>query len=72
MTDTYLPISLGQFNLYAHPEIQLWSHAVIQDAETTSDDTLKGTVRIFNNDGRLIGEIDRPDNASCKGRCDAS
>ncbi len=57
MTDTYLPMSLGQFNLYAHPETELWSHAILQNAEKTSGDTLKGTVRIFNNEGKLIGEM---------------
>ena len=57
MTDTYLPMSLGQFNLYGRPEPEMWSHAVMQDMEKTSDDTLKGMLRIFNNDGRLIGEI---------------
>ena len=56
-SDTYLPMSLGQFDLYSRPETELWSHVVLHDMEKTSSDTLKGTVRIIGDDGKLIGEM---------------
>ncbi|HET9914273.1 MAG TPA: acyltransferase domain-containing protein, partial [Anaerolineales bacterium] len=56
-SETYLPMGLGYFCLYSHPETEVWSHVHLQDMEKQSGDTLKGNVRLYNSSGQLIAEI---------------
>lgn len=54
-SDTYLPMSLGQVQVYGRPGEQIWSHIVIHP--TDNQDTLNGDVRLFDDDGRVIADL---------------
>ena len=56
--DTYLPWSIGAFHLYDDPGTELWSHVSLQNTDRGSSDTLKGTIRLINNSGDLVGAFD--------------
>lgn len=56
-SEAFLPLSIGRFHLYSRPELEVWSHVQLLDPKDPSDDTLKGTVRVYGSAGQLIAEM---------------
>lgn len=55
---TYLLIGIDRFQLYRTPGIRLWNHTVLDQSETLNNETFTGYIRLFDQDGQLVAEIE--------------
>ena len=54
----YLPRGLTRMRVYAKPGSKIWVHARLQPTPAHEAETLNGTVRLLDEDGRVIAEIE--------------
>ena len=57
-TNSYLPIGVRRFRLMDPPGETLWAQAILKNGSPGLSETLNGDIRIFNDSGRVIAEID--------------
>jgi acyl transferase domain-containing protein len=53
----YMPMGLESFTLFRKAGNEIWSHVTVQPAEDEKQDTLTGSIRVFDQDGGLIAEL---------------
>ncbi|MBC6435614.1 type I polyketide synthase [Nostoc sp. HG1] len=56
--DTYLPVGLDNLRVYRRPESQLWIHGQIRPQDSSNQETRIGDLRLFDDAGQLIAEIE--------------
>ena len=56
--DLYMPIGLDSLRLYGQPGTYLWSHLIRRSADGSQQETLTGDLRLFDQNGHIIAEID--------------
>jgi acyl transferase domain-containing protein/acyl carrier protein len=54
----FLLIGLDRFQLYRAPDATLWNHTVLHQKIGTHNESFTGSVRIFNETGDLVAEIE--------------
>ncbi|GHO83339.1 type I polyketide synthase [Dictyobacter formicarum] len=55
-TDLYLPTGIRSFQLHQPLHTSVWSHAQLTTEATPATDVIEGTVRILDDQGRLLAE----------------
>jgi len=55
--DVYLPTRIDQIRVYGRPGARLWSHARLCPDVEENTETIKGNVRLLDEDGRVVVEV---------------
>nr|UUL70766.1 Beta-ketoacyl-acyl-carrier-protein synthase I [Vitiosangium cumulatum] len=57
-SEVYLPVSMDRYRLWSRPGARLWSHARIRPSAGTSRETLKADIRLYDEAGGVVAEIE--------------
>nr|CAD19090.1 StiF protein [Stigmatella aurantiaca Sg a15] len=57
-TEVYLPVSIDRYRLKGRLGSKVWSHARIRPSEGTARETLKADIRLYDEAGRIVAEVE--------------
>ncbi|MCU7881022.1 MAG: polyketide synthase dehydratase domain-containing protein [Candidatus Thiodiazotropha sp. (ex Lucinoma aequizonata)] len=57
MTSPLVPIAIERFQLFSHPQGDLWSHVQLNEHTAATDSDIRGGITIFDSHNRLIATV---------------